>query len=163
MTTDSDITARELLRHALATLAYRAAKTVREAPASFGAYRAAEGTRSPAEILAHLGDLMEWADSAARGDGKWAPVPAATWDDDVARFFSALERLDGFLASDAPLGAPPDRLFQAPIADALTHVGQLALLRRAAGHPIRGESFWAAKIVTGRVGTEQTPARYEFD
>jgi len=154
---------RELLRHTLATLVYRGAKILRDAPAGFGSFRLAEGTRTPAEILAHIGDLLDWAVHLAGGQHVWRPVPPQPWDADVERFFEGTRRLDAVLASDAALGFPCERLFQGPIADALTHFGQLALQRRRAGAPVRGENYFKAEIVAGRVGPEQSPARVEFE
>lgn len=154
---------RDLLRHTVATLAYRGGKTVRGAPATFASYRGAESTRTPAQILAHVGDLLDWSLSVARGKEEWhnsAPLP---WDEEVRRFFAALARFDAFLASDGPLAESAEKLFQGPIADALTHVGQIAMLRRMYGDPIRGENYHRAEIVAGRVGAEQTPPRREFD
>jgi hypothetical protein len=85
------------------------------------------------------------------------------WDGEVERFFTALQRFDDYLASDAPLAAPPERIFQGAVADALTHVGQLAMLRRLAGARMKSENYSRAEIVAGRIGAEQTPARREFD
>ncbi len=156
---------RLLLRHALATLAYRAGKTVRGTPAAFGAFRAAPDSRSCVEILAHMGDLMDWALSMVRGEVKWANSAPLPWDDEIARFFASLEALDTYLASDAPVKWDVGRLFQGGIADALTHTGQLAMLRRLSGHTMKGENYSRAAIAVGRVGLEQTPpeARAEFD
>ena len=155
-------TARELFRHTLATLAYRGGKTLRGADAEFAQFRAGENTRTPLEILAHIGDLMEWALSIAKGKEEWKKADLGTWDQEVARFFASLQAFDDYLASAAPLGCSPQQLFQAPIADALTHVGQLAMLRGLAGNPIRGENYFAADIVTGKVGAEQSAPRFEF-
>jgi hypothetical protein len=152
-----------LLRHTLATLAYRGGKAVRGAPAEFAKFRAGEKSRTPGEILAHIGDLMDWALSVARGQQKWNESKPLPWDQEVARFFKSMEALDAQLASGSPLGAPPEKLFQAPIADALTHVGQIAMLRRMAGHPVRGENYFVAEIAAGRVGAEQAAPRREFE
>lgn len=153
---------REMLRHALATIAYRGGKTIRNAPPTFAAFRISESSRTPAEILAHIGDLFDWALSIARGARAWHDAPTRPWPEEVARFFATLRTLDEYLASDAALAEAPEKLLQAAIADALTHIGQLALLRGAAGAPIRGESYYEADIVTGRVGPDQTPPRREF-
>ena len=158
-----DQVARGLLRHTVATLAYRGGKTLRGAPAEFSAFRAKEGSRSASEILAHIADLFDWAVSLADGGHDWRPGAAQAWDLDVERFFAAVGRFDARLASDAPLGCRPEELFQGPIADALTHVGQLALLRRLAGAPVRAENYFKADIAAGRVGADQTPPRREFD
>lgn len=156
-------TGRDLLRHTVATLAYRAAKAVRAAPATFATFTAADTSRTPAQILAHLGDLMDWALSIARGDEHWHDSTPLAWDLEVARFFAAMTRFNDFLASESPLGASAERLFQGPVADSLTHVGQLAMLRRISGAPIRGENYSQADIVAGRIGAEQTRAHKEFD
>jgi hypothetical protein len=154
---------RRLLRHAVATLAYRGGKAVRGAPAEFGSFRAAEGGRRPVEIVAHVGDVLAWALGIAQGRHVWEPAPPGPWETEVERFFAALRRFDDFLAGPEPLGASPERIFQGPVADALTHVGQLALLRRLAGAPVRGENYFKAEIAAGRVGPDQPPPVFEFD
>jgi len=157
--------ARELLRHTLATVAYRGGKAVRGAPASFAAFKASESARTPAEILAHVGDLYDWALSLAKGAQAWRDSKPLPWDKEVARFFDAVGRLDDYLASDAPLAIPAEKLFQGPIADALTHTGQINLLRRLAGSAVRGENYRRADIEAGRVGPDQAPPEpdAEFD
>src|SRR4029077_7957773 len=155
-------TARDLLRHTLATISYRGGKTLRDSAPAFAQFRASGHSRTPLEILAHLGDLMQWALSIARGKEEWIKVESRTWDQEVARFFASLRAFDDYLASTEPLGCSPQQLFQGAIADALTHVGQLAMLRGLAGNPIRGENYFEADIVTGRVGAEQSAARFEF-
>jgi hypothetical protein len=162
MTAASSVPKRELLRHTLATLAYRGGKAVRSAPADFSAYRAGPGSRSAGEILAHIGDLLDWAVSLAEGAEKWHDSTPQSWEADAARFFEGLHAVDTRLASAQPSAVSDEQLFQGPIADALTHVGQIALLRRLAGSPVRGENYRRADIVVGRVGPEQTPPRREF-
>jgi uncharacterized membrane protein YccC len=153
---------RALLRHTLATVAYRGAKAVRGAPASFATFRCGESGRTPVQILAHVGDLFDWALSIAQGKQAWRDSTPLAWDDEVARFFTTLQRFDEYLGSPSPLGDTPERLFQGPIADALTHVGQLAMLRRLADAPIKGENYHRADIVVGRVGPDQSAPRREF-
>jgi hypothetical protein len=155
-------TSRQLLRHAVATLAYRGGKTVRGAPDSFSDFHASPETRTPGQILAHIGDLLDWALSTARGQQQWHESSPLPWSEEVARFFAALEAFDAYLASDSPLNAPAEKLLQAPIADALTHVGQIAILRRLAGLPIRAENYYVAKIAAGCVGAEQPAPVREF-
>ncbi|HKJ02256.1 MAG TPA: hypothetical protein VJ997_07370 [Longimicrobiales bacterium] len=157
------MTARLHLRHTLATLAYRGSKALRDVPSSFGGFGAGEGTRTPLEILAHMGDLMAWALTQAQGEERWVDAAPTTWAGETARFFDGVAALDAFLASDAPLGQPEARIFQGAVADALTHVGQLNLLRRLAGAPIRGENYNRADIRIGRVGPDQSAPRREFD
>ena len=155
--------ARTLLRHTLATLAYRGGKTIRDAPASFANYGAPDTARTPAKILAHMGDLMDWALSMADGSRKWHDSTPLPWDQEGDRFFTALKKFDDYLASDQPLQAPMEKLFQGPIADALTHVGQLAMLRRMASCSIKGENYFVAEIEAGRVGADQAAPRKVFD
>lgn len=151
---------RELLRHTVATLAYRGAKAVRGAPAEFADFHGAEKT--PGQILTHIGDLLDWALSMANGKRQWRDSEPLPWDGEVNRFFSTLRAFDDYLASSEPLQASPEKLFQGPVADALTHVGQIAMLRRLAGVPIKGENYFVADVNSGRVGPEQTPPKREF-
>ncbi len=145
---------RELLRHTIATLAYRAARALDGAPEAFASFDGCG--RHPVKILAHMGDLFDWALSSVQGNERWHNSTPVAWAEEKARFFGRLQALDAYLASDAPLNASPEALFQGPIADALTHVGQLAMQRRLAGSPTRGENFFVATIAAGQV-THQQP------
>jgi len=151
---------RDFLRHTLATLAYRGGKAVRNAPAEFADFEGAG--RRPVQILAHLGDLLDWSLSMAQGKRGYTESQPLVWDEEVRRFFSALQRFDDYLASAEPVHAPIEKLFQGPIADALTHVGQIAMLRRLAGVPISGENYFVADMAMGRVGAEQAAPRKTF-
>ncbi len=153
---------RELLRHTLATLAYRGGKAVRHAPQGFAEFQAGEGVRTPGQILAHIGDLLDWALSIAKGQRKWQDSKPLPWEQEVERFFAALKTFDDFLASSEPAQATFAKLFQGPVADALTHVGQINILRRLARAPVRGESYYVAEIETGRVGADQAAPKREF-
>jgi hypothetical protein len=154
---------RTFLRHTIATIAYRGGKTIRDAPASFANYGAPETARTPAKILAHICDLMDWALSMADGSRKWNDSLPLPWEKECERFHAALQKFDDYLASGKPLQASAEKLFQGPIADALTHVGQLAMLRRLADCPIKGENYFAAEITAGRVGADQAAPRKPFD
>jgi hypothetical protein len=155
-------TDKDLFRHALAALAYRAGKAVRGAPESFGEFRGAVGLRTPCEILAHMGDLFDWALSIAQGRQVWRDSTPLAWEKEVARFFATLRSFDEYLASGAELHESFDKLFQGPVSDALTHVGQIAMLRRMAGAAVKAENYHKAEIVAGRVGMEQSAPRREF-
>jgi hypothetical protein len=151
---------RELLRHTLATLAYRAARALEDAPDHFAGFA---GTgKLPVQILAHMGDLLDWALSAAVGQDRWHASQPLAWADEQQRFYSSLQAFDAFLASGEPLHAPVERLLQAPVADALTHVGQLAMLRRLSGSPARGENFFVAAIALGQVDAGQPAPVHPF-
>ena len=150
----------DILRHTVATLAYRANKALRGAPPEFTSYTGAG--RTPGEILAHLCDLFDWALHLAEGESVWHNSTPQAWEADVARFFAVLQAFDARLASREPLRAEPERLFQGPIADALTHVGQIAMLRRMAGCKIPGENYFVAKVETGRCGADQAAPVKEF-
>jgi hypothetical protein len=152
---------RDLLRHTLATLAYRGGKAVRGAPGTFAEFRVAKETRTPVEILAHVGDLLDWALSLAKGKQAWNSSQPLPWDQEVQRFHAGLTVLDAALASGVP-DYPAEKLFQGPIADALTHIGQIAMLRRLAGSPVRPENYFQAEITAGRVGADQAPPAREF-
>jgi len=157
------VSARDLLRHCLATIAYRAGKVVRDVPESFAKYQPPEKARTPEQILTHIGDLFDWALSMAKGQGVWKDSQPLPWAQEVVRFFATLKRFDDFLEGNEQLHASPEKLFQGPVADALNHVGQIAMLRRMAGFPIKGENYFKADIAAGRVGPQQAPPKREFD
>lgn len=155
--------ARQLLRHTLATVAYRGSKALRGAPDRFGTFHIGDKTRTPAQILAHLGDLLDWGLSIAQGKPAWHDSTPLPWDAEVERFFATLQKFDHYLASSDPLHGSPEGLFQGPVADALNHIGQIAMLRRLAGSPILGENYFQADIAAGRVGPDQAAPRREFE
>jgi hypothetical protein len=155
---------RPVLRHLLATLAYRAAKALRDVPPGFADAAPLPGARRPVEIVAHLADLMAWGVKLARGEYVWTAGGGGDWDTETERFFKGLGDLDAAL--DAGEALPPgamEKLIQGPLADALTHVGQIAMLRGAAGSPVRPESYARAEIVMGRVGPDQAAPVREFE
>ena len=154
---------RPFLRHTLATLAYRAEKVLRETPGDFARTRIGPATRTPLQILTHMCDLMEWGERMARGVRRWQHVPCEDWDEALARFFGGLRALDDALAEASADPTAEEAIFQGPIADALTHVGQLAMLRGMAGVPVRPESYARATIRVGVVGPTQPTERVEFD
>jgi len=152
-----------LLRHSVATVAYRGGKALRGAPDHFGSFHIGDKTRTPAQILAHMGDLFDWALSIAQGQQAWHDSTPLPWSDEVERFFAALKKFDDYLASGEPLHSPAEGLLQAPVADSLTHIGQIAMLRRLAGSPVKGENYFRAEITAGHVGLEQSAPRREFE
>jgi hypothetical protein len=161
MSTPAD-PARQLLRHTVATVAYRGGKALRGAPESFAAFTLGDSPRTPANILAHMGDLFDWALSMAKVEPAWRDSQLTSWDAEVARFFGSLKKFDDYLASSEPLRSPAEGLFQGPVADALTHIGQIAMLRRLANCAIKGENYFKAEITAGSVGFEQAAPRREF-
>jgi hypothetical protein len=151
-----------LLRHTVATVAYRGAKVLRGAPAEFAGFKLSPTTRTPADILAHVGDLYDWALALAQGRNEWHDSQRLPWQQATERFFRTVAAFDGYLASNLPLNLPAENLFQGPVADSLTHIGQLAMLRRISGSAIRGENYAKAQIAIGQVGPNQTTPRKEF-
>jgi len=157
---------RQFFRHILATIAYRGGKALRKAPESFPAFRTAETSRSPAQILAHTADLLEWTLRLSEGEqwhAAWRPLAPSTWDSDVARFFKALEQLDNRFARGQSSAMSLEILFQGPVSDVITHIGQLAMLRRLAGSPVKGEVMIIAEVEVGRIGPDQAAPKREFD
>jgi hypothetical protein len=150
------------LRHTLATLAYRASKAIRDAPDGFGAFRPADGSRSAGEILAHMCDLMDWVLTQARGKERWRNSKPREWQEDADRFFNALTAFDEYLASGSSMNITPERAFQGAVADALTHTGQIAMLRRITGARVRAENYSRAKIAIGRTGQGQQKPVSEY-
>ncbi len=158
-----DPTTRLFLRHALATLAYRAGKTVRGTPDSFASFLASPDSKTPSQLVGHMTDLMVWCLCLVRdGEHRFVEVEELPWEAQVARLFAALEALDGHLATGGEIRWEPGRVFQGGIADALTHTGQLAMLRRLAGVKMMGENYSKAEIAVGRVGLDQAKPVREF-
>ena len=141
---------RKFLRHTLATLAYRCNKTLQGTPESFANFQTENIKNTPLDLLAHIGDLLEWTLNHCKGKANYQKSVPVDWQSEVERFHTKLHMLDTYLASQEPINASLERLFQGPIADALTHVGQLALLRRMASSPIQGENFFIADIQPGQ-------------
>lgn len=152
-----------MLRHTVATVAYRGSKVLRDAPAGFATYRIGPDSRTPVEILAHIGDLFDWALSIVKGKEVWHDSRPLAWDKECERFHAALAAFDKCLEDDQHKYSTPEALFQGPVADALWHIGQLALLRRLAGSPVKGENYHRADIAAGQVGAAQAKPRREFD
>jgi hypothetical protein len=161
--TPSTDPARQLLRHTVATVAYRGAKALRGSPAHFSSFHIGDKTRTPTQILAHMGDLFDWALSIAQGQQAWHDSTPLPWNAEIERFLAAVKKFDDYLASSEPLQGSAEGLFQGPVADALHHVGQIAMLRRLAGSPVKGENYVKAEVAAGRVGLEQSAPRREFE
>jgi len=138
----------------VATVAYRGGLAVVDAPEDFSTFRAHETTRTAGEILAHIGDLLEGSLYLVKGEMVSLTSEPLPWQEEVKRFFSAVKALDSYLASDAQLACPVERLVQGPVGDALTHVGQIVMLRRMAGKPIRSAQYFTARIVAGEIDEE---------
>jgi len=160
---DEVTSGREMIRHAVATMVYRGAKTFREAPPDFSSFRVKPESRTPVEIIAHMGDLFDWALSMARGQETWRTSTPLEWDREVERFYASVKEFDDFLASPSTVACPMERLLQGPILDATTHVGQLAMLRHIFGAPIKGENYFKADIHVGQVGPNQPAPKKSFD
>lgn len=157
---------RAFVRHTIATLAYRGTKILEGVPEGFGETRAADPatkTRSAREILAHTADLLDWTALLVAGRQGWRAAPPTSWADEVGRFYAGLKKVDDALLTTGTPAIPFERIFQGPIADALTHLGQLALLRRLAGSPKRGEVMILSEVTAGRVGPDQAAPVREFD
>ena len=150
-----------LLRHTLATLAYRLGKVLRDTPETFGGYPEGD-PQTAGKILAHVGDLMDWAVTMVDGKPAWTDSAPLPWQEEIARFYRTLGAFDARLAEVGAGASTAEKLFQGPIADALTHTGQLAMLRRLAGLKMKGENYYQADVTVGRVGPAQTVPRREF-
>ena len=147
---------RSLLRHFLAALAYRTQKALRDAPAEFGDFRVAAAVRTPAELIRHMTSVLGYARTFFVG-GQYRPEPLPTFDQEIGRFHKMLHDLERHISAGIPLlqEMTPERLLQGPFADAMTHAGQLAMLRRLAGAPVPPENFIVADIDAGRLGKNQ--------
>ena len=145
---------RAVLRHMVATVAYRGGLAIKGAPESFATFHIHDTTRTPGEILAHIGDLLAGSLHLAKGNLVQIESKPQPWQEEVTRFFSALKEFDSYLASAEPLACPVEKLVQGPIGDALTHVGQIVMLRRMAGKPIHSGGYFTAEIVPGEVNED---------
>lgn len=156
----SDVTKRQLLRHFLAALAYRTQKALRDAPADFGSFQAGNSVRTPAELVRHMTSVLGYARTFFVG-GKYWPEALPSLDEEVARFHQMVEDLGRYIDNNDKLadGMTPERMLQGPLSDAMSHAGQLAMLRRLAGEPVAPENFIAADIQADRLGKEQSAPR----
>jgi hypothetical protein len=147
---------RDLLHHFLAALAYRTQKALRDAPSGFGSFSAAEGVRTPAELVRHMTSVLGYARTFFVG-GRYWPDPLPSLHDEILRFHEMLQDLARHIEVGTPLllDMTTERLIQGPFADAMTHAGQLAMLRRLAGAPVAPENFVVAEIDPKRLGPEQ--------
>lgn len=146
---------RALLKHFLAALAYRAQKALRGASDSFADFRAGANLRTPHEIIWHMTGVIGYARTFFQ-PGVWQPERLNNFGDEVRRFHLVLEDLGGLLERETPRnGISLEHLLQGPLADAMTHVGQLAMLRRLAGSPVPPENFVFAAIDAGNLGPDQ--------
>ena len=148
---------RTLLRHFLAALAYRTQKALRDAPPEFAVFRAGDGVRTPAELVRHMTSVLGYACTFFVG-GSYRPEALPSLQDEITRFHEMLETLATHIDAGTPLlqQMSPERLLQGPLADAMTHAGQLAMLRRLAGVPVPPENFIVADIDSKRLSSRQS-------
>ncbi|HJU69084.1 MAG TPA: hypothetical protein VJ650_12670 [Gemmatimonadaceae bacterium] len=152
---DRDAHERALLRHFLAALAYRTQKALRNAPANFGDFSAGGACRTPSELVRHMTSVLGYARTFFAG-GRYWPDPEPDLAGEIRRFHAMIVDLGDHLErGDSLHGTTPARLLQGPFADAMTHAGQLALLRRLAGSPVPPENFIVAAIDPGNLGANQ--------
>lgn len=150
-------TKRQILRHFLATLAYRTQKALRGAPEEFGDYRAASLVRTPHELVLHMTGVIGFARSLFDNGDAW-PNKMPTFKEEIERFHNTLEELGRHLDSGKdPRDTTLERLLQGPLSDAMTHIGQIAMLRRLYGSPVPGEGFMLADIRMDNLSSEQPP------
>lgn len=147
---------RELLRHFLGAIAYRAQKALRDAPAHYPTFSAGNRVRTPTELVRHMASLMGYVRTFFEG-GTFTAEPLPSFDAEVARFHHLLEAVSALLAAGARCSITTEQLLQGPFADVMTHVGQLAMLRRLADSPVAPENFIYADIRGDRVDTAQPP------
>ena len=153
-----DSRSKELLSHFLATLAYRTQKALRGAAQEFGDFRAAPGVRTPRELVRHMTSVIGYARTFFVG-GAYVAEPLPDLASELTRFHAILESLDAVLRTTDQAAASPEQLLQGPLADAMTHAGQLAMLRRLSGSPVPAENFLKAEIDAGNLGPEQPAPR----
>jgi len=147
---------RELLRHFLAAIAYRTQKALRGGPEHYPTFSAGNRARTPVELVRHMTGLMGYVRTFFKG-GSYRPEPLPTFKDEVARLHTMLDDVGELLASGAPCSISTEQLLQGPFADTMTHVGQLAMLRRLADSPVAPENFIYADIQADRLHADQPP------
>jgi hypothetical protein len=146
---------RKLLQHFLAAIAYRTQKALRDAPLGYAEFRPSPTSRTPYELLWHMTGLIGYARTMLHG-GEFAPPRLATLEAEVERFHATLELLSRDFADGSLEARISDEQFlQGPLADTMTHVGQLAYLRRLYGDPVPSENFIFASIDAVNLTREQ--------
>ncbi|MSV34532.1 MAG: hypothetical protein EXQ47_02900 [Bryobacterales bacterium] len=103
------------IRHTLATLAYRLGKVLRDAPPEFSDFATTGSGRTPGQILAHIGDLMDWALTQAEGRQAWHNSEPLPWPQEIARFHQAIKKWSSTLLRAAPVRSPRSVCFKAPL------------------------------------------------
>ncbi len=146
---------RAMLHHFLGALAYRTQKALRDAPPSFANFEPGNQIRPPHDILMHMTSVLGYARTYFRG-GDYRPDRLPSLAEEITRFHAMLADLAQHIEDDTPLrGITPEQLLQGPFADAMTHAGQLAMLRRLSGSPVPPENFIVADIDPQNVGPDQ--------
>jgi len=151
------------LRHTFAVLAYRGGKAIKGVPEDFRNYKISPEAKPPIAILAHVNDLLDWTLHLIKGKSVWKNSKPRSWAFETERFHKKLEKIDSALSSGKEIKCSYERIFQGPVADALTHIGQIAYLRRIAGIGVMGENYFVADISAGRVGVDQAKPKIEFE
>jgi hypothetical protein len=145
----------KLVQHFLAAIAYRTQKALRGAPESFVDFRAGSNVRTPHELVWHMTGVLGYARTFFHG-GIWQPEKLESFTEEVTRFHQVLEALGTDLEKESPArDLSLEKLLQGPLADAMTHVGQLAMLRRLAGFPVPPENFIRAAIDSSNLSANQ--------
>src|SRR5216117_1871639 len=149
---------RALLRHFLGAIAYRTQKALRDAPAHYPAFSAGNRVRTPVELIRHMTSLMGYVRTLFQG-GSYPvkPEPLPSFTAEVERFHEMVEAVGTLLASNAKCSISTEQLLQGPFADTMTHVGQLAMLRRLADAPVAPENFIYPDIRDDRLHADQPP------
>ena len=146
----------ELLRHMLATIAYRFQKTVRNTTEEFGVFRNTRDTRTPIEIINHMYDVLNKTKIFIEKE-RYDKTSTAQLELrlEIERFHRVLNNLDVVLSEKELDIKFSKRLLQGPLSDVLCHIGQIAMLSGQSGNKIKGEDFFSAKIMTGNTSSEQ--------
>ncbi len=146
---------RKMLMHFLAALAYRTQKALRGASPEFANFSAGGKVRTPLELVRHMDSVLGYARTFIIG-GSYRPPQTADFAEAIASFHQVVEDLARHLDAGSKMhGITPEVMLQGPFSDAMTHAGQLAMLRRLAGDPVPPENFIYATISPDNLGPNQ--------
>ncbi len=133
------------IQHFLKVLSYRFEKAIHNAAESYPKHASGHGIRTPLELLGHMNGVLEFAISSLKNQPR-RNIPEQSWQEQITLYYEKLKELNQLMQENSFDTDTLERILQGPLADAMTHIGQLAMMRRLANSAIAGENYFAADM-----------------